>query len=570
MLASAHGSRRPITVTRSRIATILVTLLVAVPPRAGADTYPRQPGIDVLHYVFRLTVDDQTGSIDGDATVTVRIVREGVREIALDLASAAGDRGMTVLAVSCDRSPVGYRHSGNRLILTPASAASAGAELSFTVRYTGVPAAGLRTSDNVYGERTIFSDNWPDRARQWLPTVDHPYDKATVEFAVTAPSQYQVVANGVLAEEVDLADGRRRTHWRQDSPIATWLFAVGVARFATRHYDVVRGIPLQIWVFPQDRDKGQAIFELTGRRAFEYFSDWIGPYAYDKLAHVEATGISGGVEHATAIFYGERNVIRGEAPVVHEVAHQWWGNAVTEKDWDDVWLSEGFATYFSHLYTEQSSGRDAFVRRLKADIATIADAQRTAPGQAVIHRSLSDMKAVLNRFVYQKGGWVLHMLRGLVGTERFWEGIREYYRRYRDGNASTDDFRQVMERSSGQDLTWFFDQWLKRPGLVKLAGVWRYDADAKRVSIEIAQKQPGPPYRLPLDIGIRSAAGARRTERVELTGAAGRFTVPADSEPQSVELDPDTWVLMEPPELLKQRPAVVLPGANKGLQPGNR
>jgi aminopeptidase N len=556
--------------TRLRIATLIVTLLVAAPPRVGGDTYPRQPGIDVLHYLFRLTLDDQTGAIDGEATVTVRIVRDDVREIALDLSSVAAERGMTVLGVSCDRRPVEYRHSGNRLLLTPASVASAGTDLSFTVRYRGVPAAGLRPLDNVYGERTIFSDNWPDRARQWLPTVDHPYDKATAEFVVTAPSQYQVVANGVLVEEVDLAGGRRQTHWRQDTPIASWLFAVGVARFATHHYDVVRGIPLQVWVFPQDRAKGQAIFELTGRRAFEYFSDWIGPYSYDKLAHVEASGVSGGMEHATAIFYGERNVIKGDAPVVHEVAHQWWGNAVTEKDWDDVWLSEGFATYFTHLYTEHYSGRDAFVRRLKADVAVIADAQRTAPEQAVIHRNLSDMTRVLNRFVYQKGGWVLHMLRGLVGTERFWEGIREYYRRYRDGNASTDDFRQVMERSSGQDLTWFFDQWLKRPGLVKLAGVWRYDAVAKQVSIELSQTQPGPPYRLPLDIGVTSVAGARRITRVELTGAAGRFTVPADSEPQSVELDPDTWVLMEPPELVKDRPAVVLPGANKGLQPEAR
>ncbi len=157
------------------------------------------------------------------------------------------------------------------------------------------------------------------------------------------------------------------------------------------------------------------------------------------------------------------------------MAHQWFGNAVTEKDWDDVWLSEGFATYFTHLYAEQFSGRDEFVRGLKGDIPRIVEAQRKAPDQPIIHRNISDMSTVLNRFVYQKAGWVLHMLRAAMGTEKFWTGIREYYRRYRNLNASTDDFRQVMEQAAGTDLSWFFDQWLRRPGMPRLKGSWRYD-----------------------------------------------------------------------------------------------
>jgi aminopeptidase N len=354
-----------------------------------------------------------------------------------------------------------------------------------------------------------------------------------------------VVANGLLIEEMDLGDGQRRTHWRQSVPIASWLFAVGMARFATHHYGVVRGIPQQVWVFPQNRDKGYELFEATGRRAFEYFSDWIGPYPYEKLAHVQAAGISGGTEHASAIFYGEKGVASGRAPVVHEVAHQWWGNAVTEKDWDDVWLSEGFATYFTHLFAEHTAGREVFVRGLRNDIATILEAQRKLPDQPVIHRNIADMRGVLNRLVYQKGGWVLHMLRGVVGTEQFWAGIRDYYRRYRDANASTDDFRLIMERASGRELSWFFDQWLRRPGMPKLTGSWRYDATAKRVIVELSQSQPGAPYRLPLELGITSAGAAARTERVELAGANGRFEFPSDTRPVSIVVDPHTWTLLE-------------------------
>ncbi len=535
----------PTVFTRLRLRTTVMVIAVLLMAVVGdADTYVRQPGVDVVHYVFRLTLDDHSNRIAGEATITFRLA-EGVGEIALDLASMADAKGMTVSAVTIGGRAVAFTHAADRLHLPLSSAARSGDELQAVVTYGGVPADGLRLIQNIHGERTMFSENWPNRARQWLPMIDHPYDKATGEFVVTAPAHYQVVANGLLVEELDLAGGVRRTHWKQSVPIASWLFALGVARFTVHHYDTVRGVPQQVWVFPQDRDRGYQIFELTGRRAFEFFSDWIGPYPYEKLAHVQAAGIGGGTEHASAIFYGEKGVASGRAPVVHEVAHQWWGNAVTETDWDDVWLSEGFATYFTHLYTEQFDGRDAFVRNLRADIQTIASAQRAAPDQPIVHRNLSDMSKVLNRLVYQKAGWVLHMLRGTIGSEKFWTGIRDYYRRYRDRNASRDDFRQVMEQAAGTSLSWFFEQWLTRPGMPSLSGGWRYDAGAQQLQIEIAQIQGGPAFRIPLDIAIAGTTGQARIERVQLIESTGRFTFGVDAEPASVSLDPDTWVLMQ-------------------------
>lgn len=528
---------------------VLAALLLAAP--SHADTYPRQPGVDAIHYLFRLTIDDSSDRIAGEATVTLRLA-ERVKAVWLDLTSLAEGKGMTVTGVAVDGRAVAFTHASDRLHIPLPFAVRPEEEVQAVVTYAGIPAAGLRLIRNIYGERTVFSENWPNRARQWLPMIDHPYDKATGEFVVTAPAHYQVVANGLLVEELDFAGGVRRTHWKQSVPIASWLYALGVARFAVHHYDVVRGIPQQVWVFPEDRERGYRLFELTGRRAFEFFSDRVGPYAYEKLAHVQAAGLGGGTEHASAIFYGEKGVAGGRAPVVHEVAHQWWGNAVTESDWDDVWLSEGFATYFTHLYTEQFSGRDAFVANLRADIRTIAAAQTAAPDQPVIHRNLADMSRVLNRLVYQKAGWVLHMLRGTIGTEAFWTGIREYYSRYRNRNASTDDFRQVMERAAGTSLSWFFDQWLRRPGMPSLKGTWGYDAAAGRLQIEIAQVQNGPAFRIPLEIAIAGAAGPPRLERVELTEGTGRFSFAADAEPASVMLDPGTWVLMEIEEFVRR------------------
>jgi aminopeptidase N len=526
--------------------------LVLLPALSTADTYPRQPGIDTVHYVFQLSLRDRAAEIRGDASVRVRTLAAGLREVFLDLASAAEGKGMTVAAVAVDGDPVKFAHAQDRLQVMLPGPAEKDREYTISVQYSGAPRRGLRLIDNIHGEWTVFSENWPNNARQWLPMVDHPYDKATGEFIVTAPAQYQVVANGLLVQEVDLPDGQRRTHWRQSVPIASWLYALGLARFSVHHYAVVRGVPQQVWAFPNDRERASDLFELTGRRAFEFFSDWIGPYAYEKLAHVQAAGLGGGTEHATAIFYGEKGVAAGRGPVVHEVAHQWWGNAVTEKDWDDVWLSEGFATYFTHLYTEHAGGRDAFVRGLRNDVATILQAQQRLPEQPVIHRNLSDMRAVLNRLVYQKAGWVLHMLRGIVGTETFWAGIRDYYARYRNLNASTDDFRQVMEQASGMELSWFFEQWLRRPGMPKLSVAWSWDAAARQLRLDVQQLQPGPPYRLPLEIAVAGDGGATRVHTIDLRQAAESVTLPADALPASVVVDPNTWTLIEAVEIRRK------------------
>lgn len=518
-----------------------------------ADTYPRQPGVDALHYVFRLSLTDLNNQIAAESTITVRFATAGSKELALDLVKATGDKGMTVSAVTCGGTAAPFTHESDRLRIALTKPPTAGTELSCTTTYSGVPGGGLRIINNIHGERTAFSENWPNNARHWLPMIDHPYDKATGEFVVTAPAQYQVVANGLLVEEADLAGGMRRTHWKQSVPIASWLYALGMARFTARHYATSKGVPQQVWVFPQDAETGQRIFDVTGRRAFDFFSEQVGPYSYEKLAHVQAAGLGGGTEHATVIFYGEKGVASGNAPVVHEVAHQWWGNAVTERDWDDVWLSEGFATYFTLLYAEQFDGRDAFVRGLRSSRERILQLEKKTPDTPIIHRNLSDMRRVLNQFVYQKGGWTLHMLRYNMGTERFWDGIREYYRRYQNANASTDDLRQVMERSAGRDLRWFFDQWLTRSGVPALTGGWRYDAATKQVVVELTQSQAGEPYRLPLEFGLTlPGAPAMRIERGEITGREGRFMFPADTEPTDVTLDPNTWVLMEPPSFAKR------------------
>lgn len=511
----------------------------------AADTYPRQPGVDAVHYRFSLSLSETSAHVEGEAHATFRVVSP-VEAIELDLVGPSGSAaaGMRVSAVDVAGQPVRFTHTDNRLRLPMPEHVQPGDDVTFTIAYAGTPADGLQVFTNIHGERVMFSEGWPNRARHWLPMIDHPYDKATGEMIVTAPAHWQVVGNGVLVEEVDVAGERRRTHWRQSVPIASWLYAIGVARFDAHHAGSVEGVPLQTWAFPQDRAAARKLFEETSRRAMEFFSDRVGPYPYEKLANVQVSGFSGGMENATVIFYGEKGVAAGRGPVVHEVAHQWFGNSVTERDWDDVWLSEGFATYFAHLYREHYEGRDAFVDGLERSRTTVLQTAQMLPEAAVVHDNLSDMDRVLNRLVYDKGGWVLHMLRREVGDEAFWRGIREYYRRYRDSNASTDDFRQVMEQVSGRPLQWFFMQWLTRSGNPVVDVTWRYDAGRKAVHVTVRQTQPGAPYVLPIDVSI--VAGAEpQTHTVRLDGPSATLVLPTAGEPSDVHVDPYTSLLAD-------------------------
>ena len=376
--------------------------------------------------------------------------------------------------------------------------------------------------------------------------IDHPYHKATGEFIVTAPAHYQVISNGLLVEETDLADGRRRTHWKQSVPISSWLYALGVARFTVHHAGLTQGVPLQTWVFPQDRDAGLTLFEETTRHAMAFFTERIRA-VFVREARQRRSGRPLR-RHRARIGDLLRREKRDERPraVVHEVAHQWWGNAVTERDWDDVWLSEGFATYFTLLFTEHASGRDAFVGGLRTSRATVLETERKLPDTPVVHRNLSDMGRVLKR--------------ARVPESRLGASHAAWPRRHRsvlEGHPrvlSPLSRRQRLDRrvprgdgaGGGAGSRWFFNQWLTRPGTPRVEGDWRFDAARKRVDVEVSQGVPGDPDHLPIEIGIVMKAGdLPRIQRFELNDRRATFSIAADAEPAAVILDPNTWLLHE-------------------------
>ncbi len=537
----------------------IITLIFIVSSLQSAfsftDNYPKNPQIDAINYVFKLELSDDTDEIVCETTLDVRFLEEGIHELRLDLIKTSSElkgKGMRVSRVTSNGNSLIFTHENDALYITLAAPSTVNQRTKYMIVYRGIPASGLKIANNKHGDRTFFSDNWPNRARNWLATIDHPYDKAMCEFIVTAPDHYQVISNGLKVEETDLSAGKRLTHWKQSVPIAPWLYVLGVARFAVQYVDEFKGKSIQTWVYPQDRDAGFYDFAEPTKKVLEFYSDYVGPFSYEKLANIQANSVGGGMEAASAIFYGDKSVtgkrtVRWRNVIIHEIAHQWFGNAVTEYDWDDVWLSEGFATYFTLLFIEHQYGRDAFVEGLKASQKQVNAFYEKNPDYRIVHNNLKDMRKVTTRQTYQKGSWILHMLRGVIGTDNFWKGIQSYYQKYQNANATTADFLREMEDASGRDLSGFFQQWLYKGGTLRYAGTWQFDSAQSQITIRLDQTQnDGSLFKMPLEVGLYLAGqNGPQIEVLQVNEKSNIFTIKVASEPENIILDPNTWVLME-------------------------
>ena len=515
-----------------------------------ADSYPRNPNIDVLHYKFQLTLSDETDEIRGHAEIEIQFKVDDVSEFALDLIGQLhpdSTNGMTVTGITQNEQAVAFSHKNYRIHFQLRSPSRANERRTYAVSYHGIPADGLIISENMFGERTFFGDNWPNLARHWLPTIDHPYDKATCEFIVEAPEHYQVVSNGLLQGIADLPENRRRTHWRTQIPMPTKVMVIGVAHFAVETAGVHNGKEIQSWVYAQNREAGFHDF-AQAVRVVELFANRIGPFPYDKLANVQSRTKYGGMENAGAIFYNEKRITGkrdNESLIVHEIAHQWFGDSVTEADWHHIWLSEGFATYFSWVFDEFTYGRERLVEDLKRGRERVLKFYQRHPESPIVDSTITDLNNLLNANTYPKGAWVLHMLRGVIGEDAFWQGIRNFYGKYRDKNALTKDFQQVMEKAASEDLTWFFQQWIHQPGQPRYKGHWHYDPATNELEIQINQVQKEF-FTMPLQVGIYlNKAKPPQIETLKIVQKENRFMFKLKKAPSDIVLDPALWVLHE-------------------------
>lgn len=491
--------------------------------------------IDVQHYKFELSLSDASDTVKGTATVTVKFETD-TDAFPLNFASTGRrKKGFAVQQITDGNRSLLFIHQNDSLRIQLPVPAKKGDVRQFQIRYSGVPADGLIISKNMRDERTFFADNWPNRARQWLPCNDVPNDKASFEFIVTAPARYNVVANGVRIDETVLPNNLKRTHWREEIPLPTKVMAIGVARFAVKKFaDSPDSIPVSAWVYPQDSAAGFHDYALAPG-ILKFFTAYIGPYPYKKLANVQSKTIFGGMENASAIFYDEETVTgdrKSEALIAHEIVHQWFGDMASEKSFAHLWLSEGFATYLTNIYIEKKYGRDSAVARLRSGKEQIIDLNRKAARPVV--DSTTDLMSLLNANNYQKGAWVLHMLRTEAGDSIFQRIIQTYYQQYKGGNADTKDFVGVAEKISGKNLKWFFDQWLNRSGIPRLAIKKTKTTIGLQLTVIQMQKDV---YRFTLPVSIETVTVKGKTLHWPITERTTSIIVSKDKEAKIV-IDP--------------------------------
>ncbi|MBN2635477.1 MAG: M1 family metallopeptidase [Prolixibacteraceae bacterium] len=508
--------------------------------------FGRFESIDVQHYIFEIHLNDSTNQIEGKTNILLKFLKTA-DSVQLDLIGQndSTTTGMKVQNVVIAGNSEKFIHKNSQLTINFGREIKAGETINIGVIYSGIPADGLIISENKFGDRTFFGDNWPDRARFWLPVVDHPSDKATLEFLVFAPDQYKVVSNGMLQNEIHLGNGTTFTHWKENVPISTKLMVIGVARFEVTESGEFNNIQVSSWVFPQNAEQGFWDF-AAGMRPLAFFSEIIGPYSYEKLAHVQSKTRYGGMENATCIFYAER-AISGkqqiEGLIAHETAHHWFGNSVTEQNWHHVWLSEGFATYLTHLYKQYYRGESIFKNGLMEDRKQVIQfaKKKFAP---VIDTTVTDYLELLNANTYQKASWVLHMLRVTIGEENFNQTLQEYYRAFRNSTAVTADFQNIAERVSRQELDVFFYQWLWQPGFPVLKWKWKQKTNGE-IQLKIRQMQKTYLFRFPLEIQLIFTNGESNTETIHISEKKIKTVFTSEQKIKNIQLDPEVKLLFE-------------------------
>jgi aminopeptidase N len=523
------------------VGSVVVALLLAW------QATPQQRGIDVKNYWFMITLPDSGREIRGEAGVHFerRIPADSV--LTLDLVAMTVD-SVAVLYRTRGGLSRRFMYDGRELRIPLPATQEPG--LDVMIWYHGTPQDGLIIGSNARGRRVAFADNWPERARFWLPTVDHPSDKAITRFSIKAPARWRVVTNGAMSRhEEDWYDGGG------SHPIPAYTMVIGAGEFTvSKHRPVINGldtIPIEVWTYPEDSAFADSVPFRRATEIVEAMQRLVAPFPYEKLAHVQSSTKFGGMENSSAIFYAEKPYVErkmGEGVVRHETAHQWFGDAVTPRDWPHLWLSEGFATYFDGVIGAALDGDTVLGSSMRANAESyfksdVTDRPIVDSGYA------ADPIKLLNANSYPKGAWVLHMLRGAIGDSAFFRGFRTYYRTYRDSTATSEDFQRVIEKEARANLGWFFRQWLYQPGYPQLDVTWQYDAGARKVLLGITQRQKPEwgLFRLPqLTLEFRGANGAAVRRDVAVRGDSRETITRVDLPfaPTEVRVDPDGKLLL--------------------------
>ena len=530
-------------------------------PFAQAGT-PRQAErirfFDVKHIKAELAVDTKNHKISGVVTHTISPMHPFLSQIELD---CGPELSVTKVIAGPNAAPSKFETKQGKLSIKLDKAYGTNEIIDVAVGYSGSPSRGLYFVDPAGPDPRKTLSFWTqgesEDTRFWLPCYDYPNERATSEMIITVSKPLYVLSNGVLAEVKAGAGETTTYHWKMDVPHVSYLISLAGAEFAIYH-DRVGDLPLDYYVAKHVDEATARRFMGKTPKMIRFFGDKIGqPYPYNKYAQVCVPDfVAGGMENITATTMTDSALLDeiagleadGDGLVAHELAHQWFGDYLTCKDWSHIWLNEGFATYFAALFTEEDHGEDVFRLEMHRACAGYVGGDRFSRRALVEsrYRSSDDM---FDGVTYSKGACVLHALRGVVGDEAWWKGVRGYVSAHKLSVVETDDFRKAMEAATGKDLKWFFNQWAYRAGHPELKVRWRYEDADKTVRVQVQQTQhldeQTPLFRLPTTLEITEGNGGPRAVPIVIDGRSHEFVIASATRPQMVEIDPRGWLLKE-------------------------
>ncbi len=508
-------------------------------------------GIDVLHYTLDLAINPDQGTLAGSAALDIRATYQGLITFSLDAAALEIER------VTIDGTDTPFVAKEQKLIIQLPAPLDYGATFQVVIAYHAAPRPFASRYMPYYQIGMVFDGgrvsalNEPDAAHSWFPCNDHPTDRATYDFRLRVPAPLEAVANGQLIDVTPHDDGSQTFHWRLAYPMTTYLALVAAADYAAVTATAPNGIPLQNFVYAQDAIAGSAVFSYTGE-ALVMLEQWFGPYPFDSYGHVVVPREGMALETQTMTAMPDSVLSMSEedlfALLVHELAHQWYGNTVSLQGWENIWLNEGFATYAEWLAREARYGESsALAARTLSEQALISDKRSTplaAPQPGELFSTAS----------YDKGAWVLYMLRQQIGDDAFFTLLRTYAATYADRPTTTLDFWQLAESVSGQDLAWFFDQWLLQAGGIPRFTLY-WTETAAGADVLLCATQPGD-YRLTLP--LRFAQDTQTADAgLPVDGSQARGSFALSFAPATLTPDPDQAVLAQ----VQVQPIAALPNA---------
>lgn len=502
------------------------------------------------HYLVNLIFNDQLSELTSASTRIDVLILKQTNLIDLDF----GD--LTIDTVTLNSNPVPFTHINGKLNINLPEAAYRGMRFVVTVNYHGKPKDGLILTNDKDGNPSAVGDNWPDRVHHWIPTLDHPSAKATITFNITAPAREEVVANGKLDHVETTAGGQRTWTYSEGVPIPPYCMIVSVGHFARLEPPQHTVTPLSYYVPQSEKDLALKGF-APAIPTLQFFTQTVASYPYEKLALIVGATRFGGMENSSAIVFTSNLFNRPSSArmsatygvpagnvslIAHEIAHQWFGDSVTESTWSDIWLSEGFATYFAGLFVQRFEGEEAFQVYMK-DAAARVFAHEKERRTPIVDRDTESLMDLLNANSYQKGAWVLHMLRSSLGDDAFFRGIRKYYEGHKHSTASTEDLRVALERASMKPLHNFFARWVYDTGHPQYELTWEW-VRKKELRLTLSQLQPGNAFVDPVPLKISTASGAKNI-LLQPTGKHLIQTIRLTEKPTRIEIDPHNVLLDE-------------------------